>query len=70
MIPEIPADRGKGGGCSGMSYILDFEAEKVIMTKYFEIEGIPMVSLICSQHLPGKDMEVNWKVAQLKRVYV
>jgi iron-sulfur cluster assembly protein len=32
----------KGGGCSGMSYILDFE-EKTADDEYFEIDGIPCI---------------------------
>jgi iron-sulfur cluster assembly accessory protein len=32
----------KGGGCSGMSYILDFET-KTDNDEYFEIEGIPCI---------------------------
>jgi len=32
----------KGGGCSGMTYVLDFD-EKTEKDVYFEIEGIPCV---------------------------
>lgn len=32
----------KGGGCSGMSYILDFET-KTDNDEYFELDGIPCI---------------------------
>ena len=32
----------KGGGCSGMSYILDFE-HKTTSDEYFEVDGIPCI---------------------------
>lgn len=49
----------KGGGCSGMTYILDFglatEADQ-----HFEIEGIPcIIDKSHSLYLAG--MEINWE---------
>lgn len=49
----------KGGGCSGMSYILDFET-KTDKDAYFEIDGIPcIINPAHSMYL--HDMEVNWE---------
>ena len=33
----------KGGGCSGLSYSLEFDTEKVKHDKTFEIDGVPVV---------------------------
>jgi iron-sulfur cluster assembly accessory protein len=49
----------KGGGCSGMSYILDFE-EKTENDAYFEIEGIPCI-INPAHSIYLLDMEVNWE---------
>lgn len=47
----------KGGGCSGMSYILDFET-KTDKDEYFEIEGIPCI-INPAHSIYLLDMEVN-----------
>lgn len=49
----------KGGGCSGMSYILDFDtiAEK---DEYFEIEGIPCI-MNPAHGLYLADMEIHFE---------
>ncbi|HMR82728.1 MAG TPA: iron-sulfur cluster assembly accessory protein [Niabella sp.] len=48
----------KGGGCSGMSYILGFDAKEG-NDKEFEIEGIP--SIINKSHeLYLAGMEIDW----------
>ncbi len=49
----------KGGGCSGMSYILDFET-KTGKDEYFEIEGIPCI-INPAHSIYLVDMEVNWE---------
>src|SRR5437660_11465407 len=33
----------KGGGCSGMSYVLEFDTEKSPHDKEFEIDGVKVV---------------------------
>jgi iron-sulfur cluster assembly accessory protein len=49
----------KGGGCSGMSYILDFET-KTDNDEYFEIDGIPCI-INPSHGIYLIDMEVDWE---------
>jgi iron-sulfur cluster assembly protein len=49
----------KGGGCSGMSYILDFET-KTENDEYFEIDGIPCI-INPAHAIYLVDMEVNWE---------
>ena len=49
----------KGGGCSGMSYILDFET-KTDKDTYFEIDGIPCI-INPAHSIYLLDMEVNWE---------
>jgi iron-sulfur cluster assembly accessory protein len=49
----------KGGGCSGMSYILDFEA-KADNDEYFEIAGIPCI-INPTHSIYLTDMEINWE---------
>ena len=49
----------KGGGCSGMSYILDFEI-KTDKDDYFEIDGIPCI-INPAHSIYLLDMEVNWE---------
>ena len=49
----------KGGGCSGMSYILDFET-KTDKDDYFEIEGIPCI-INPAHSIYLLDMEINWE---------
>ena len=49
----------KGGGCSGMSYILDFET-KQDNDEYFEIDGIPCI-INPAHTIYLTDMEVNWE---------
>lgn len=49
----------KGGGCSGMSYILGFE-EKTEKDEVFEIDGIQCI--INPAHLIYlNNMEINWE---------
>ena len=49
----------KGGGCSGMSYILGFE-EKTDKDEVFEIDGIRCI--INPSHLIYlNNMEINWE---------
>jgi len=49
----------KGGGCSGMSYLLGFE-DKTEKDEVFEINGISCI--IHPAHLIYlKDMEINWE---------
>ena len=49
----------KGGGCSGMSYILDFET-KTDKDEYFEIEGIPCI-INPAHSIYLIDMEINFE---------
>ena len=49
----------KGGGCSGMSYILDFE-EKTGKDEYFEIDGIPCI-IDPAQSIYLVDMEIDFE---------
>lgn len=49
----------KGGGCSGMSYVLGFET-KTAKDEIFEITGVNCI--INSSHLIYlSDMEINWE---------
>ena len=50
----------KGGGCSGMSYILDFETI-TDNDEYFEIEGIPCI-INPAHSIYLADMEINFEV--------
>lgn len=49
----------KGGGCSGMSYILDFE-EKTENDEYFEVDGIPCI-INPAQSIYLVDMEIDFE---------
>ena len=49
----------KGGGCSGMSYILDFE-NKTDKDEYFEIEGISCI-INPAHSIYLTDMEINFE---------
>jgi iron-sulfur cluster assembly accessory protein len=49
----------KGGGCSGMSYILDFEP-KTDKDDYFDIDGIPCI-INPAHSIYLIDMEINWE---------
>ncbi|HWH62197.1 MAG TPA: iron-sulfur cluster assembly accessory protein [Ginsengibacter sp.] len=49
----------KGGGCSGMSYILDFDS-KTEKDEYFEIDGIPCI-INPAHSIYLLDMEINFE---------
>ena len=49
----------KGGGCSGMSYILGFES-KTEKDEYFEIDGVPCI-INPAHSIYLMDMEVDWE---------
>ena len=49
----------KGGGCSGMSYLLGFE-HKAEKDEYFEIEGVPCI-INPAHSIYLLDMEVNFE---------
>ncbi|MDQ6845720.1 MAG: iron-sulfur cluster assembly accessory protein [Bacteroidota bacterium] len=49
----------KGGGCSGMTYILDFDT-KTDKDEIFEIEGIPCI-INPAHSIYLADMEVHWE---------
>ena len=51
----------KGGGCSGMSYILGFD-KKADIDKEFEIEAIPCI-INKSHELYLAGMEIDWSDA-------
>ena len=49
----------KGGGCSGLSYVLEFETRKED-DLYFEVEGLPCImNPAHSIYLSG--MEIHWE---------
>ncbi|MDB5202879.1 MAG: iron-sulfur cluster assembly accessory protein [Ferruginibacter sp.] len=49
----------KGGGCSGMTYVLDFD-HKTDKDEQYEIEGVPVIiEKAHGIYLMG--MEVNWE---------
>lgn len=50
----------KGGGCSGMTYVLGFEQPEA-EDKHFTIEGIPCI-MNKSHELYLYGMEVDWQV--------
>ena len=49
----------KGGGCSGMTYILDFDIKKE-NDESFEVDGVPCI-IDKSHNLYLIGMEVNWE---------
>ena len=49
----------RGGGCSGMSYILDFDT-KSEKDEFFEIEGIPCI-INPAHSIYLTDMEIHWE---------
>ena len=49
----------KGGGCSGMTYVLDFDI-KTEKDELFEIEGIPCI-MNPAHGIYLTDMEVHWE---------
>ncbi len=49
----------KGGGCSGMSYLLGFES-KTDKDEHFEIEGIPCI-INPAHSIYLLDMEINFE---------
>jgi iron-sulfur cluster assembly protein len=49
----------KGGGCSGMTYVLDFDM-KTEKDEYFEIDGIPCIMNL-AHGLYLNDMEINFE---------
>ncbi|MDQ6764400.1 MAG: iron-sulfur cluster assembly accessory protein [Bacteroidota bacterium] len=49
----------KGGGCSGMTYVLDFET-KTEKDEDFEIEGIPCI-INPAHSIYLTNMEVHWE---------
>ncbi len=49
----------KGGGCSGMTYILEFDT-KTEKDELFEIEGIPFI-MNPAHGIYLTDMEVHWE---------
>lgn len=58
-----PADKylrvgAKGGGCSGLTYVLDFDVQEA-NDQIFEIEGIPCV-MDHSQGMYLFGMEIDW----------
>ncbi|HVG41521.1 MAG TPA: iron-sulfur cluster assembly accessory protein [Chitinophagaceae bacterium] len=58
----------KGGGCSGMTYILDFE-EKREEDKTYEFEGVPYIMANAHEiYLYG--MEIDWQDGLHNRGFV
>lgn len=58
----------KGGGCSGMTYILDFDT-KTDKDDYFEIEGIPCI-INPAHSLFLLNMEINFEGGLNSRGFV
>ena len=63
-VPDFDADNSlrigvKGGGCSGMSYVLGFDAKQADDT-LFEFEGLPFIMNKGHQiYLHG--MQIDWQ---------
>lgn len=62
--PDFDSDKKlrvgvKGGGCSGMTYILEFDIKKE-NDETFEIEGVPCI-IDKSHNLYLVGMEVDWE---------
>ena len=58
----------KGGGCSGMTYILELDTQKE-RDEVFEIDGIPcLIDPAHGLHLFG--MEIDWKTGLDARGFV
>lgn len=49
----------KGGGCSGMTYVLDFDTPQE-GDKHFEIDGLPVL-MNASHEIYLYGMEINWE---------
>ncbi len=58
----------KGGGCSGMSYILEFDA-KTEKDDYFEVEQIPCI-IDPAHSIYLLDMEINFEGGLNSRGFV
>lgn len=58
----------KGGGCSGMSYILDFDT-KTGNDEYFEIDNIPCI-INPAHSIYLLDMEINFEGGLNSRGFV
>lgn len=49
----------KGGGCSGMTYVLDFDTPTE-SDKHFEVDGLPCI-INPSHEIYLYGMEINWE---------
>ncbi len=59
----------KGGGCSGMTYVLGFDAAKKEGDQHYEFEGIPFIMEQAHEiYLHG--MEVDWQNGLNNRGFV
>lgn len=66
LLAEEPLAQGKqlrvgvkGGGCSGMTYVLDFDEPKE-GDKHFDVEGLPCL-MNPSHEIYLYGMEINWE---------
>lgn len=58
----------KGGGCSGMSYVLDFDT-KTDKDEYFEVDGIPCI-INPAHAIFLTNMEINFEGGLNSRGFV
>jgi len=59
----------KGGGCSGMTYVLGFDAETKAGDKLYEFEGIPF-KMEQAHELYLHGMEIDWQNGLNNRGFV
>ena len=56
----------KGGGCSGLTYILDFDSRRTKFDLEFESEGLRIL-VDKKSHLYIKDTEIDWSYNLMDR---
>lgn len=66
LLAELPLAKGKmlrvgvkGGGCSGMTYVLDFD-DPAENDKQFDVDGLPCI-MNPSHEIYLYGMEINWE---------
>ena len=67
-LGEEVADRVgvKGGGCSGLTYTLDFDSRKTKFDLEYESEGMKIL-VDMKSHLYIKDTEIDWSYSLMDR---
>ena len=56
----------KGGGCSGLTYTLDFDSRKTKFDLEYESEGMKIL-VEKKRHLYIKDTEIDWSYSLMDR---